>query len=476
MNYKTLIGLEIHAELLTNTKIFCSCKNEFGADVNTNCCPVCLGLPGSLPVLNKKVLEYAIMAGLAFNCNIARHTKMDRKNYFYPDLTKAYQISQYDIPLCENGFIQIEKEDKTTKNIRIRRIHIEEDTGKSLHDTSGDTLLDYNRSGVPLIEIVTEPDMNSPEEAYKFLEKLKEVLLFTGVSDVKMEQGSLRCDVNINVVREDGLKSNIVELKNLNSFKAAVKAMEYEIKRHIDLLESGQNTVRETRRWDDSENRTISMRSKETVQDYRYFPEPDIVNINISDEFIENVKKSLPELPDQKRERFIKEYMIPEYDAKILTSSKELSSYFEDIVKLFNEPKVVSNWIMTELLRRVNDEGITLSDLKFEKEDFADLLSAISQGKINNNAGKKVFRAMFETGKKPNEIIEQMGLVQLQDENEIKQIIISVLENNKQSIEDYKNGKQRAFGFLVGQIMKASQGKANPQIVNSMLKEIIDNM
>ncbi|OPJ56299.1 Asp-tRNA(Asn)/Glu-tRNA(Gln) amidotransferase subunit GatB [Alkalithermobacter paradoxus] len=476
MNYKTVIGLEIHAELLTNTKIFCGCKNEFGGDVNTHCCPVCLGLPGSLPVLNKKVLEYGISAGLAFNCDIARHTKMDRKNYFYPDLTKAYQISQYDIPLCENGFVEIEKEDKTTKKIRIRRIHIEEDTGKSLHDTTGDTLLDYNRSGVPLIEIVTEPDMNSPEEAYKFLEKLKEILLFTEVSDVKMEQGSLRCDVNIDLIREDGLKSNIVELKNLNSFKAAVKAMEYEVKRHIELLESGQNTVRETRRWDDSENKTISMRSKESVQDYRYFPEPDVVDIHVSEELIQKIKSNLPELPDQKRERFIKEYSLPEYDSRILTASKEISSYFEEVVKSFNEPKMVSNWIMTELLRRVNDECIQLSDLKFDKEDFIELLKSISEGKINNNAGKKVFRIMFETGKKPQDIIKEEGLVQVQDEGTIREIIQNVLNNNPQSIEDYKNGKQRAFGFLVGQIMKESKGKANPQIVNNILKEIIDNM
>ncbi|SHH26499.1 Asp-tRNA(Asn)/Glu-tRNA(Gln) amidotransferase subunit GatB [Tepidibacter thalassicus] len=476
MSYKTVIGLEIHAELLTDTKIFCGCKNEFGADVNTNCCPVCLGLPGSLPVLNKKVLEYGVMAGLSFNCEIARETKMDRKNYFYPDLTKAYQISQYDIPLCSNGYIEIEKEDGTTKKIRIRRIHIEEDTGKSLHDISGDTLLDYNRSGVPLIEIVTEPDMNSPQEAYKFLEKLKEILLFTQVSDVKMEQGSLRCDVNINIVKEDGLKSNIVELKNLNSFKAALKAMEYEEIRHRELLEKGENTARETRRWDDSQNKTISMRSKENVQDYRYFPEPDIVDIKISEEFINNIKENLPELPDAKRSRFIKEYSLPDYDAKILTSTKEIANYFEEVVKKFNDPKMISNWIMTELLRRVNDEGITLNDLKFTIEDFVYLLNEISQGKINNNAGKKVFREMFETGKKPEDIIKEKGLVQIQDEGAIKDMVMNVLKENMQSVKDYKNGKDRALGFLVGQVMKASRGKANPQIVNKLIVELIDNM
>lgn len=476
MNNKTLIGLEIHAELLTNTKIFCGCKNEFGADVNTHCCPICLGLPGSLPVLNEKVLEYGIKAGLAFNCEIAKHTKMDRKNYFYPDLTKGYQISQYDIPLCSDGYIEIEKEDGSTKKIRIRRIHIEEDTGKSLHDTTGDTLLDFNRSGVPLIEIVSEPDMNSPEEAYLFLEKLKETLLFTEISDVKMEQGSLRCDVNINIVREDGVKSNIVELKNLNSFRGAQKAAEFEEIRHKELLEKGENSLRETRRWDDMNNKTISMRSKESVQDYRYFPEPDVVDIVIDQEFIDYVKENMPELPQQKRERFIKEYNLPKYDANILVSNKEIADYFENVVDLFNDPKMVSNWIMTELLRRINDEGITIDEIKFSIDDFANLLKTISEGKINNNAGKKVFREMFETGKKPEDIIKEQGLVQIQDEGAMKSIVEEVVRGNMQSVEDYRNGKDRAIGFLVGQVMKASKGKANPQMANKLVIECINNM
>ena len=473
MNYETLIGLEIHCELLTNTKIFCSCKNEFGSDVNTQCCPVCLGLPGSLPVLNKKVLKYGVMAGLAFNCEIARKTKMDRKNYFYPDLTKAYQISQFDIPLCSEGYVEVETENKEAKKIRIRRIHIEEDTGKSLHDATGDTLLDFNRCGVPLIEIVSEPDMSSADEAYKFLEKLKETLLFTNISDVKMEQGSLRCDVNINMIREDGVKSNIVELKNLNSFKAAVKAIEFEEKRHKELLEKGENTVRETRRWDDTENKTISMRSKESVQDYRYFPEPDVVDIYIDDEFMKEARESIPELPEQKRNRFINEYSLPEYDAKILTASKEMSLYFEEMLKLYNEPKTVSNWIMTELMRRMNDENISLNELKFEMTDFAQLLKVIGEGKINNNAGKKVFRIMFETGKKPEDVIKEEGLVQMQDEGAIKEIVQKVLDENPQSIIDFNNGKDKALGFLVGLIMKQSKGKANPQIVNKLIMDII---
>lgn len=475
MNYTTLIGLEIHCELSTKSKIFCGCKNEFGADVNTCCCPVCLGLPGALPVLNEKVLEYASMAGMALNCEISRRSKMDRKNYFYPDLVKAYQISQYDIPLCTDGYIDITDEEGDKKKIRIQRIHIEEDTGKSMHDAQGDTLLDYNRSGVPLIEIVTYPDMNSPAQAMSFLEKLKETLLFTEISDVKMEQGSLRCDINVNVVRDDGVRTKIVEIKNLNSFKAAFKAAEYEQQRHIELLEKGEDTKKETRRWDDVQNITISMRSKETADDYRYFPEPDVVDIVLDDEFINKVRSQLPELPDAKRARLMAEYEIPEYDAKVLTASKEVSNYFEDMLRLIDNPKLVSNWIMTELLRRVNEEEVALSELKFEKQDFAKLLELIASGTINNNAGKKVFREMFELGKKPEDIIKEQGLVQIQDEDAIKNIVEEVLGRNPQSIEDFKNGKDKALGFLVGQVMKESKGKANPQLANKLIMEIIQS-
>ncbi|MBU5292908.1 Asp-tRNA(Asn)/Glu-tRNA(Gln) amidotransferase subunit GatB [Anaerosalibacter bizertensis] len=474
MAYKTIIGLEIHSELMTNSKIFCNCTTEFGGDVNTHCCPVCLGLPGALPVINKRVVEYGIKAGLAFNSKIARETKMDRKNYFYPDLVKGYQISQDDIPLCSGGFIEIEKKDGP-KKIRLRRIHIEEDTGKSLHSEDGGSLLDYNRSGVPLIEIVTEPDMNSPEEAKEFLEKLKATLEYIEVSDVKMEEGSLRCDVNINVVDEEtGKKTSISELKNLNSFKAVVKALEYEEKRHIALLKEGKENLKETRRWDEVNNETIVMRIKEGAADYRYFPEPDLIKLEIEEEWIEDIKNNLPELPHDKKERFMKEYDLPEYDAGVLTQSKALAAFYEETVKYSKDPKQVSNWVMGDVLRRINDEELDIKDLKFTPKDLGDLLELIEEGKISNNIGKKVLRDMFDTGKSPNKIVKEKGLIQISDEGALKEIVEKVIEKNEQSVIDYKDGKDRALGFLVGQVMKETRGKANPQLANKLILEIID--
>lgn len=472
MEYKIIVGLEIHSELKTKSKIFCGCTTEFGGEVNTQCCPVCLGLPGSLPVVNKKVIDYAIEAGLAFDCDIANYSKMDRKNYFYPDLVKAYQISQYDLPLCENGYIGIEKEDGTHKNIRLIRIHIEEDTGKSLHGLEDVSLLDYNRSGVPLIEIVTHPDISDAEEAGLFLNELKATLEYLGVSDVKMEQGSLRCDVNINVVSLDGsVKSNISEIKNLNSFKAVQKSIEFEAKRHIALLEKGENSQKDTRRWDSEKNETVFMRSKQHVQDYRYFPEPDIVDFEIDEAWINEIKDNLPELPKARRERFVKEYDITEYDASLLVNDRKLADYFEEVCEHFNNYKLVSNWIMTELLRRMNLEEVGLDELKFTIEELVVLFKQIDENKISHNSGKKVFREMFEEGKKPLDVIEEKKLAQISDDSFIKDLVNEVLSENPDAIEDIKNGKDRAIGFLVGQVMKKSRGKANPQMVSQMIKD-----
>ena len=470
MNYRTIVGLEIHAELLTESKMFCTCSAAFGGDVNTHCCPICIGLPGTLPVINKRAVEFAIMAGLSANCKIAEKSKMDRKNYFYPDLPKAYQISQYDMPLCTDGYLEIETV-SGTKKIGIERIHMEEDTGKSLHTEDGSSLLNYNRCGVPLIEIVSRPDMACADEATAFLDKLKGILEYIEVSDVKMEQGSLRCDVNVNVVADDGRKTEIAELKNLNSFKAAAKAIDYETKRHIEALEAGENTLKETRRWDDAKNVTVSMRSKEYAHDYRYFPEPDLVEMEISQEWIERIRKELPELPQAKKDRFMKTYEIPEYDAGVIVSSKALAAFYEEAVKLSGDAKLASNFMMTEILRRLKDMDSDISDMPFDACDFADLLKFVKSGTVSNNMAKKVFREMAETGKKPEKIIEEKGMKQITDESAIEEIVDRVISENPQSVEDYRNGKDRAVGFLVGQAMKASKGKAAPQTVNRMVRE-----
>lgn len=474
MSYKTIIGLEIHVELMTETKIFCNCTNAFGGEVNTHVCPVCLGLPGAIPVLNKKALEYGIKAGIAFNCDITRNTKMDRKHYFYSDLTKGYQISQDDLPICQGGYIEIELEEGP-KRIHLNRIHIEEDTGKSVHTLEGDTLLDYNRAGVPLIEIVTKPEISNAEEARLFLEKLRATLRYIEVSDCKMEEGSLRCDVNINVVdTETGKKTNITEVKNLNSFRGAVRAIEYEEKRHIALLKEDKNTAKETRRWDEVKGETIVMREKGGVADYRFIVDGDIPPFEISDTWIEEIKNSLPELPHAKKERFVKEYDLSQYDAEVLTQSKELAYFFEDTVKHINDTKIVSNWIMGDVLRRLKDEDLEIEELKFGPKSLSNLLLLVKEGKINNNTGKKVLKEMFDTGKDPEIIVKEQGLIQISDEGELIAIIEKVLNDNEQSIIDYKNGKDRALGFLVGQIMKASKGKANPQLVNKMVVEILN--
>ncbi len=471
---KTIIGLEIHVELSTKSKIFCGCKVDFGGIANTRCCPVCLGMPGTLPVLNKKVVDYAVKAGLALNCNIAKESIMDRKNYFYPDLVKGYQITQYYSPLCQNGFVEI-GEGKNKKEIGIKRIHIEEDTGKSLYNSQNITLLDYNRSGVPLIEIVTEPDLNSGEETKEFLESLRDILRYIGISDVKMEEGSLRCDVNINIEDEEKkTRSNITELKNLNSFKAVVSAIEFEENRHKLLLKEQKNTVKETRRWDEVEKQTQVMRLKDTEEDYRYFPEPDILRVVLSEEEINKIKEELPELPKDKKNRWLEEFKLPEYDIEVLTGSLELASFFEETLSYSNNPKKVSNWIMTELLRRLKECDVELSAVKLTPKNFGKLLNLINEGIISNSAGKKIFYEMFENGGKPEQIAQNKGLIQIDDMDAIEKVIKEVLHRNPQSIEDYKNGKDKAFGYLVGQSMKAFKGKGNPKLINKVLQKLLN--
>ena len=473
MGYKTIIGLEIHVELSTNTKIFCSCINEFGGEANSHCCPVCTGLPGSLPVLNKQVVEYAIKAGIAFHSDINQKTRMDRKNYFYSDLVKGYQISQDDIPICKDGYIEIDS-DGQTKKVHLERIHIEEDTGKQIHTDSGDTLIDYNRAGVPLIEIVTKPEMTTAEEAKIFLEKLRDTLKYIGVSDCKMEEGSLRCDVNINVVDlETEKRTNISEIKNLNSFRAAVKSIEYEEERHKGLLEKDEDTLKDTRRWDDTKNETVSMREKGQASDYRFAPDGDFAPIEIEDEWIENIKDNMPELPHVKKERFMSEYDLSEYDAGVLTASKDLAIFFEETIKHNSDINLVSNWMMGDVLRRLNEDEIGIEDTKLTPKSLATLIAMVKDKKINNNTGKKVLREMFESGKDSEQIVKDEGLIQISDESELQDMVAKILDDNPQSIEDYKNGKDRAVGFLVGQTMKASKGKANPQLVNKLIADML---
>ena len=473
--YEVVIGLEVHAELSTNTKIYCNCSTAFGADPNTHCCPICTGMPGTLPVLNERVVEYAVKAGLATNCEISRFSKQDRKNYFYPDLPKAYQVSQYDLPLCIGGHLDINV-NGNKKTIGITRIHIEEDAGKLIHDAyTGDTLVDMNRCAVPLIEIVSEPDIRSADEAVAYMQTLKSILEYLEVCDCKMQEGSLRCDVNLSV-RPVGQKEfgTRTETKNLNSFKAIHNSIEFEIQRQIEVLENGGKIYQETRRFDDAKGVGYAMRSKEDAHDYRYFPEPDLAPIVLSEEYINNIKENLPEMPHIKKERYIKEFDLPEYDAEILTSSKKTASFFEKANAICNNPKAVSNWIMGDFARMLNEKEIEIDESKVTEENLASLIMLIDKGTISSKIAKQIFEEMFETGEDAKAIVEKRGLVQISDEGAIKEICQRVVDANPQSIIDYKAGKDRAIGFLVGQIMKETKGKANPQIVNKLLLEIIN--
>ena len=472
-SYETVIGLEVHAELSTKTKIFCSCPTEFGGAPNTHTCPICMAMPGTLPVLNEKVVEYAVKAGLATNCEISRNSKNDRKNYFYPDLPKSYQISQFDKPLCEHGYIEIEDEEGNKKKIRLLRIHIEEDAGKLNHDDfSGESLVDLNRAGVPLIEMVSEPDLRSAYEVEQYLRKLKSILEYIEVSDCKMQEGSLRADVNVSVRKKGTTEFGTrTEMKNMNSFRSITRAIEYEVDRQIDLIEDGGKVEQETLRWDDVSGKTFSMRDKEDAQDYRYFPDPDLVAIKLSDEYIENIKNNLPELPESRKQRYLEEYNLSEKDANIITGSKYLSNLFEGAIKVCNNPKAVNNWIISDISRILNETEMEPIEIPFDAEQLGKLITLIDKGTISSSIAKKVLEELFENPKDPEEIVKEKGWIQISDEGAIKEVVLKVLENNPQSVADYKAGKEKAIGFLVGQAMKETKGKANPQMLNKMFKE-----
>lgn len=473
--YETVIGLEVHVELATKTKIFCGCSTAFGAGPNTQTCPVCTGMPGSLPVLNKQVLEYAIAVGLATNCDITRYAKFDRKNYFYPDNPQNYQISQLYLPICRNGGVEIETEEGGVKIVGIHEIHMEEDAGKLIHDEWEEcSLVDYNRSGVPLIEIVSEPDMRSAEEVIAYLEKLRLIIQYLGASDCKLQEGSMRADVNLSV-REVGAVNYGVrtEMKNLNSFKAISRAIAGETERQIDLMESGEKVVQETRRWDDVKGESYAMRSKEDAQDYRYFPDPDLVPVRVSDEMLEAIRQKQPEFRDDKRKRYKEEFDIPDYDIEIITQSKHMADLFESAVALGAEPKKVSNWLMGETLRLMKEKEVDPEDLRFSPENLARLIRLTDAKAINSSVAKEVFEVMFEENVDPERYVEEKGLKTVNDEGALKRVVEEVIAANPQSVADYRGGKEKAIGFLVGQTMKAMKGKADPGAVNQMLRELL---
>lgn len=474
-DYEVVIGLEVHAELSTKTKIYCGCSNEFGADPNTHCCEICTGMPGVLPVLNEKVVEYAVKAGIATNCEIARFSKQDRKNYFYPDLPKAFQTSQFDLPLCEHGHLDINVDDEV-KRIGITRIHIEEDAGKLIHDDfTGATLIDMNRCSVPLIEIVSEPDIRSAKEAVEYMQMLKGILEYLEVCDCKMQEGSLRCDVNLSVRKKGETKFGTrTETKNLNSFKSIERSIEFEIDRQIKELEAGGTIYQETRRFDDSTGTGYAMRTKEDAHDYRYFEEPDLAPIVLSEEYIQNIKDSIDELPHQRRERYIKEYSLSEYDSTQITNSKILANYFDKVVSLCNNPKLTANWLMSDFAKLLNEQELTVDTCKVTAENLANLIKLIDTNVISSAIAKKVFVEMFETGKDAKVIVEEKGLMQITDTSFLEEIVNTVVGNNAQSVSDYLAGKDKAVGFLVGQIMKETKGKANPKLINEMLVKVLE--
>jgi aspartyl-tRNA(Asn)/glutamyl-tRNA(Gln) amidotransferase subunit B len=472
MKYEAVIGLEVHAQLQTNTKIFCGCETRFGEEANTHTCPVCIGMPGVLPVLNRKAVEFIVKTGLATHCTISSYSRFARKNYFYPDLPKGYQISQYELPVCEKGYVEIVVDGKI-KRIGLTRIHLEEDAGKNLHQPEGGaSLVDLNRAGTPLMEIVSEPDIRTPEEASEYLKKLRSILRYIEVSDADMEKGNFRCDANVSIrpvgSRELGIRA---EVKNVNSFKFVQKALEYEIKRQAQVLDDGGKVVQETRLFDSTKGVTFSMRSKEEAHDYRYFPEPDLVPIVVPRETVEAIGRTIPELPDARRERFAKEYGLPEYDADMLTQSRALAAYFEEVVRMSGQPKMAANWMMGELMRLMNAEGKEIEDCPIRPDRLAGMIKMIADGVISTKIAKTVFEEMYKTGHDAETIVREQGLVQVSDTGAIETLIGEVIKANPAQAADYKAGKEKLFGFFVGQVMKASKGKANPELVNQLLKK-----
>ncbi len=473
MEYEAVIGLEIHVQMDTRTKMFCSCKVEFGAEPNTNVCPVCLGMPGSLPVINKRAVEFAIRAALALNCEVHTESVFARKNYFYPDLPKGYQISQYERPLATNGWVEIDLPDGGKKKVRIRRLHIEEDAGKTIHE-GGKSYVDLNRAGTPLMEIVTEPDMRTPEEARIFLETLRNIMRYTGVSRADMEKGQLRCDINVSIRPKGSDKLGTrTEIKNVNSFRFVQKALEYEISRQIEIVKNGGEVVQETRTFDPATGKTYTMRRKEEAEDYRYFPDPDLIPLIVSEEWIEEIKRTMPELPHQRLERLKSQYGLGDYEAKILVQNKELGDFFEASVKEVGEPKMVANWLLNDLLGLLNDKQIPVEDSPVSPKNLAELVKLIKEGVISTKIGKEVIKEMVETGKSAVEIVEEKGLRQITDEKEIRRVVEEVLSRFPKEVERLKSGEEKLIGFFVGQVMKETRGKANPKLVNKIIRELL---
>lgn len=477
MIYEPVIGLEVHAELSTKTKIFCGCSAKFGADINTHCCPVCTGMPGSLPVLNRQVVHYAAKMGLATNCRVNRVCKSDRKNYFYPDLPKAYQISQFDVPICEDGRVDFYV-DGEKKSCRFERIHFEEDAGKLVHDEGEGTIVDFNRCGVPLIEMVTRPDLHSSAEAKEFLEMIKTTLSYLQICDCKMEEGSIRCDINVSI-REKGSDKlgTRVEMKNVNTFSGAVRAIDYEIQRQIDVLEAGGTITQETRRWDDVKLKNFVMRTKEDAQDYRYFPDPDLIAVEIDEAWMQQIASEIPELPLSRYERYVDEVGLTPKEARQLMDSFEKATLMDDAAATGRVPaKLIANWILSDISKYLNDKQVELSDTKLTAAKLVDMIEMIEKNVISGNAGKKVLVRLFETDETAEQIVEALGLKQVSDEGAIQKLIDEVLAANEKSVNDYKNGKKNAMGFLVGQCMKASKGKANPKMINQMLAKTLNSL